>query len=135
MSKTICMCFIPLHYVSLYYYICVHILLYISSMSIWVSSIDKISKKKSEISKKNKRQVATLPTVSYIGVLMLLYMCPHATVCVFIVLYLFPHTTTSDSFYYLCVLILPCMCPPTTMYVSSYYYMCRHTTIYVSCTS
>ena len=73
MSKTICMCFILLHYVSLYYYICVRILLYISSMSVWVRSIDKICKK-------YEKEWATLPTMSCICVLILLYMCPHACV-------------------------------------------------------
>ncbi len=53
-----------------------------------------------------------------------IYIYPHATVCVFIVLYLCHHTTICDSVYYLCVLILPYMCPHTTIYVSLYYYTC-----------
>jgi hypothetical protein len=79
----------------------------------------------------------------YICVLILLYMCPHTTtmyvsscyyVCVLILLYMCPHTTIYVSSYCcICVLILLLyMCPHATMYVSSYYYMCPHTTIYVS---
>jgi hypothetical protein len=41
---------------------------------------------------------------------LLLYMCPHTTVCV-------------SSYYYVRVLVLLCMCPRTAMYVPSYCYM------------
>jgi hypothetical protein len=57
-----------------------------------------------------------------------LYMCPHTTKCVLILLYV-------SSYYYICVLILLHMCPHRLqgqrvreLYVSSYYYMCPHTT-------
>ncbi len=65
-----------------------------------------------------------------ICVLMLLYMCPHATIYV-------------SSYYYVCVLILLYMCPHTIMCVSSYcyicvlilLYVCPHSAIYVLSTS
>ena len=63
--------------------------------------------------------------------LVLLYMCPHTTICVLILLYpicvLILQYVSSyydvSSYYYICVLILP--------HVSSYYNMCPHTTICV----
>ncbi len=85
--------------------------------------------------------------------LILLHMCPCTTkqgvsrsvtrcwhVCVLILLYVCPHATIFVSLYgysrgchalpcaagmpYICVLILLYMCPHTTIYVSSYYYVC-----------
>ena len=67
------------------------------------------------------------------------------TMCVLILLYMCPRTTTYVSAYYFsCVLILLHMCPHASIYVSSYYYMqgpfrnfaccqglCPHTTICV----
>jgi hypothetical protein len=74
--------------------------------------------------------------------------CPHAAMCVLVLLYMCPHTAIYVSSYcYICVLILLYMCPHTTIYVlhvSSYYYicatyvsscycMCPHTTIHAMC--
>jgi hypothetical protein len=53
-------------------------------------------------------------------------MCPHATTCVLILVYM-PGLLSALT---LCVLILLDVCPHTTRYVSSYYYMCPHTSIY-----
>jgi hypothetical protein len=79
------------------------------------------------------------------SVLMLLYMCPHTTICVsshycicvLILLYMCPHTTAVylaphtticvSSHYCICVLTLLYMCPHT-----SAVYLAPHTTIYVS---
>ena len=71
----------------------------------------------------------------YIYVLILLYICPHTTICVSscVLIYMCPHSTS-------CVLILLYMCPHTTIYVSSCYdmcpavssYICPHTTSCVS---
>ncbi len=55
-------------------------------------------------------------------VLILLCMCPHATIC--------PHTNIYvSSYYYVCVLML--LSVLIQIYVSSYYYMCHHATICV----
>jgi hypothetical protein len=51
-------------------------------------------------------------------------MCRLATLCVLILLHMYPHTTT-------CVLILQYMCPHTTLCVLILH-MCPHTTVYVS---
>jgi hypothetical protein len=60
------------------------------------------------------------------GVLILIYICPHNTICVSSYYYMWcPHTTTCG------VLIVLYSCPHTTICVSSYYYMCPHTTICV----
>ncbi len=49
------------------------------------------------------------------------------TICVFILLYVCPHTTIYvSSDYYICVLILLYMCPHTTIYVSSFYCIEAH---------
>ena len=85
-------------------------------------------------------------------VLILLYVCPHTTmcpcttICVSSYCYVCRHTTMCptniqlSSYYYICVLILLFACPHTiTTYMSSFYYtcvlillyMCPHTTIYV----
>jgi hypothetical protein len=64
--------------------------------------------------------------------LILLYMCPHTTICVssycymcvLILLYVCPHTAVCVSSYCcVCVLLLLCMRPHTGIYVSSYCYM------------
>ncbi len=51
------------------------------------------------------------------SVLILLYLCPHTSVCVLILRYVCPHTN-------IYVLILLHLCPLTTVCVSSYYYIC-----------
>jgi hypothetical protein len=57
------------------------------------------------------------------ALLLLLYMCPHTTICVLLLLYMCPRTTTFVSSYcYTCVLMLLCMCSHTSINVSSYYY-------------
>ena len=64
-----------------------------------------------------------------ICVLILLYMCPHTTICmcphtticVLMLLCIFPHTTTC-----MCPHTTICMCPHTTIFVSSYYYVSSH---------
>jgi hypothetical protein len=70
---------------------------------------------------RRRRAVVKSPT-NYLRVRILLYLCPHATMCVspYILLYKCPHTT-------ICVLQLLYMCPHTAIYVSPYYYMCPHT--------
>jgi hypothetical protein len=83
----------------------------------------------------------------YICVLILLYMCPHTTMCVSAYYYIcvlmllcicaLPQSARStrlsrtrlsllyvSSYGYICVLILEWMCPHTTIYVSSYCYVC-----------
>jgi hypothetical protein len=65
----------------------------------------------------------------------LLYMCPRTTVCVLVLLYMCPHTTTCvSSYYYICVLMLPKPDGEVRGYISSVrmlLYMCPHTTICV----
>ena len=71
--------------------------------------------------------VFILPYVSsyYYFVLILLYICPHTTLCVLILPYMCPHTTRYvSSTLYICVLILLYMCPHTSIHVSSYCYKC-----------
>jgi hypothetical protein len=70
----------------------------------------------------------------------LLYVCPHTTICVSayyhicvrILLYVCPHTTICVSaHYHLCVRTLLYVCPHTTICVSAHYYMCVRTLPYV----
>ncbi len=64
--------------------------------------------------------------------LLLLYMCPHTTICVLMLLYMCPHTTIYVfSFYYICVLMLRYLCLHAIP-VSSCDYMCPHTATNVS---
>ena len=70
----------------------------------------------------------------YICVLILLYMCPHTTICVSSYYYIcvlillhvssFYYVSSYSSYYYMCVLILLCISPHTTIYLSSFYYIC-----------
>jgi hypothetical protein len=74
-----------------------------------------------------------------------LYMCPYATICLHATIYV-------SSCYYICVLRSACMqadyvcsygyirvlillhtCPHTTVYVSSYYYICVLTLLHIKC--
>jgi hypothetical protein len=101
-------CVLILLYVSSYYYIFVLILLYVSSYY-------------------------------YICVLILLYMCPHTSIYVSSYCYTrcCPAGTKQNAplslvHHYICVLILVYMCPHTTICVSSKYYMCVLIVVYVS---
>ncbi len=50
---------------------------------------------------------------------------PRSNICVFVLLYMCPHTAVYVSSYcYMCALILLYMCPHTAMYVSPYCCMC-----------
>ena len=60
---------------------------------------------------RRRRAVLKSPTI-YLSVRILLYLCPHTTVCVpsYILLYVRPHTITSvPSYYHMRVLILLCV--------------------------
>ena len=60
---------------------------------------------------RRRRAVLKSPT-NYLSARLLLYSCPHTTVCVpsYILLYVRPHTITSvPSYYHMCVLILLCV--------------------------
>ena len=64
-----------------------------------------------------------------VAVLVLLYVSSYY-ICVLILLYMCPHTTTIYVSSYCYVSSYYYMCTHTTL--SSYYYVCPHTTIYVS---
>ena len=66
-----------------------------------------------------------VPSYYYICVLILLYLCPHTTTCVSSYCYICPHTTV-------CVLQLLYMCPHTIICVLILLYKCPHTAIIVS---
>jgi hypothetical protein len=140
-------------YVSLYYYICVLILLYMCphtltaivnhrSHTIYVLSYYCIYPHTTIYVSSYSQGDSESPHSYYICVLILLYMCPHTTICVLILLYMCPHTLRAIvnhrihtiyvfSYNCICVLILLCMCPHTTISVSSYYYMCPHILLYM----
>ena len=111
-------------YVSSYPYMCVLILLYMCA----------------QLAEERRRRAVLKSATNYIRLRILLYLCPHTTMCVssYILPYVRPHTITSvPSYYYMCVLILLYMCPRTAicvlilLYVSSYYCLCPHTNFVV----
>ncbi len=91
-------------YVSSYYYICVPILVYVSSA--------------------RRRRFARRPHAT-ICALRLLCMCPHTTIYVLIPLYVSSYRRAVKRLEMPSArgLILLYMCPHTTIYVSSYYYI------------
>ena len=85
----------PIH-VSSYRYMCVRILLYMCA----------------QLAEERRRRAVLKSTTNYIRVCILLYLCPHTTVCVpsYILLYVRPHTITSvPSYYHMCAFILLCV--------------------------
>ena len=69
---------------------------------------------------RRRRPVLKSPT-NYISALILLYLCPHTTICVssYILLYVRPHTITSvPSYFYMCP--HTALCVLILLYVSSY---------------
>ena len=97
-------------------------------------------RKSAQLAEERRRRAVLKSATNYIRLRILLYLCPHTTMCVssYILPYVRPHTITSvPSYYYMCVLILLYMCPRTAicvlilLYVSSYYCLCPHTNFVV----
>jgi hypothetical protein len=97
---------------TVYYYICVLILLYIGTQA-----DDAVL---SDASSFAYTAYAGPPPYSTI------YVSSYCYICVLILLHMCPHTAIYVSAYYcmMCVLILLYVCPHTTAYVSSYCYIC-----------
>ena len=72
--------------------------------------------------------MGSLKNTAQVYVLILLFVCPDATICVLMLLYMCSHTT-------ICVRMLLYVCPHATICVLILLYVCPHTTIYVSSSS
>ena len=92
--------------------------------------------------RKKKKEKIALPYISralycYISiicVLILLYMCPHATIAYLAPSYCYISTTHVSSYYYICVLILLYYTfVLILLYVSSYYYTTHVSSYYYTC--